>query len=118
MTIQGWKSLVESCSFEGQGQYPIAAYSEFMPPVRLGCRPYGGKLDGFFSADDPVGFPITEFEEAFELRPGLENIAHQVLGALNHLVRGEPAERLSKGQTGQQPVLAPGTGRSSWKIKA
>ena len=58
MTIQGWKRLVEGCSFEGQGQYPIPAYSEFMPPIRLGCRPYGGKLDGFFSADDPVGFPI------------------------------------------------------------
>ena len=37
----GWKTLVETCSFRGEGQYPIAAYSESMLPVRLECRPCG-----------------------------------------------------------------------------
>ncbi len=103
MTFIDWKALVETCSFRGQGQYPIAAYSEFMPPVRLGYRPYGGKSDGFFCEEDPLGFPVTEFEEAFQLRPGLENIAHQVLGALLHLVHGEPAERLAKNKLADNP---------------
>ncbi len=107
MSLNGWKVLVETCKVGGGRQYPIAAYSEFMPPVRLGCRPYGGKVDGFFSEEEPFEFPVTEFEEAFELRPGLENIANQVLGALLHLVRGEPAERLSKGKLINNPYWPP-----------
>jgi len=117
MALQGWKLLVEGCSFKGPGQYPIPAYSEFMPPVRLGCRPYGGKFDGFFSEEDPVGFPVTEFEEAFELRPGLENVAQQVLGALNHLVRGEPAEGLSKGKLANNPYWPPELAAQAGKLK-
>jgi len=117
MALGGWKHLIGTCSFKGQGQYPIPAYSEFMPPVRLGCRPYGGKLDGFFSADDPEGFSITEFEEAFELRPGLENIAHQVLGALIHLVRGEPAEGLSKRKLVDNPYWPPELAAQAGKLR-
>lgn len=107
MSLRGWEALVETCSMSGEGQYPIAAYSEFMPPVRIGCRPYHGEGDGFFLKDNPLGFPVTEYEEAFELRPGLENIAHQVLGALQHLVRGEPAERLSKNKLTDNPYWPP-----------
>jgi hypothetical protein len=98
MSPVGWQRLVESCSFAGEGKYPIPAYSEFMPPVRLGCRPYGGMPDGFFSEDDPAGFPVTELDEAFELAPGLENIAAQVLGPLVHLVRGGPGRGIARYQ--------------------
>jgi hypothetical protein len=107
MSFIGWKALVETCSFRGEEQYPIAAYSEFMPAARLGCSPYSGKADGFFREEDPLGFPVTEFEEAFELRPGLENIAHQVLGALLHLIRGEPTERLSRHKLVNNPYWPP-----------
>jgi len=55
MSPRGWKKLAEGCSFRGPGHYPIAAYSEFMPPVRLGCRPYGGKTDGFFLKRTSMG---------------------------------------------------------------
>ena len=96
MTIIGWKYLTEGCPFRGQGQHAIAAYSEFMPPITLGCRPYDGKIDGFFSDEDPFGFPVTEYEEHHELRPGLENIAHQVLQSLVRLVRGENSKHLAK----------------------
>ena len=107
MSLTGWEALVETCSFRGEEQYPIAANSEFMPPVRLGCSPYSGKADGFFREEDPLGFPVTEFEEAFELRPGLENIAHQVLGTLLHLIRGEPAERLARNKLTNNPYWPP-----------
>ncbi len=108
MLLRGWKSLAGTCSFGVQGQYPIPAYSEFMPPAYLGCRPYGGKVDPlFFQEQDPFGWPVTEFEEHFELRPGLENIAHQVMGALIHLVRGEPAERLAKNKLVNNPYWPP-----------
>ena len=117
MSLRGWKALVETCSFRGEGQYSIPAYSEFMPPVRLGCRPYGGKGDGFFSEEDPQGFPVTEFEEAFELRPGFENIAQQVLGSLLHLVRGEPAERLAKNKLVNNPYWPPELARQAGALR-
>jgi hypothetical protein len=107
MSVRGWEVLAGTCKFRGEGQYPIEAYSEFMPPVRLGCRPYSGKVDGFFCKEEPLGFPVTEFEEAFELCPGFENITHQVLGELHHVVRGEPAERLSKNEWVNNPYWPP-----------
>jgi hypothetical protein len=103
----GWEKLVDSCSFGGQGQHPIAAYSEFMPPIYLGCKPYGGMMDGFLSEKDPCGFPITEYEEYYELRPGLENIAHQVLESLVHLVCGEPTRHLAKNKLVNNPYWPP-----------
>ena len=33
MSLIGWEALLKTCSFRGEGQYPIAAYSEFMPPA-------------------------------------------------------------------------------------
>ena len=75
-----------------------------MPPPHLGCRPYGGAVDPFFFSErDPFGWPVTEFEEHMELRPGLENIGHQIMTALIHLARGERAERLAKNQLLNNP---------------
>ncbi len=115
MPLRGWKVLADACKFSRQ--YPIAAHSEFMPPVRIGCKPYRGKADGFFCEEDPVGFPVTEFEEAFELRPGLENIAHQVLVALQHMAHGEPAERLSKNKLVNNPYWPPELARQAGALK-
>jgi len=117
MPLRGWEVLVETCKVRGGRQYPIAAYSEFMPPVRLGCRPHCGKGDGFFCEEDPLGFAVTEFEEVFELRPGLENIAHQVLGALQHMVRGELAERLSKNKLVNNPYWSPELARQAGALR-
>ena len=103
----GWKKLVDSCSFRGQGQHPVAAYSEFMPPVYLGCKPYGGMMEGFFSEEDPYGFPVTEYEEYYELRPGLENIAHQILETLVHLVHGDAGKHLAKNKLVNNPYWSP-----------
>src|SRR5262249_26884359 len=79
------------------GTYPVAAYSEFMPPPRLGRKPYAGAPDRLlFAEDDAWGWHVTEYEEALELRPGLERIAEQVIGALARLGRGEAAHGISK----------------------
>src|SRR5271157_359729 len=107
MHPKGWKNLVADCSFRGEGRYPIAAYSEFMPSVKSGCTPYGEKIDGFFSEEDPYGYPVTEFEEYYELRPGLENIAHQVMTALIHLVRGETTNHLARSKLVNNPYWPP-----------
>ena len=42
MSGLGWNTILEGWPwFKGTGQYPISAYSEFMPPPLLGRSPYG-----------------------------------------------------------------------------
>lgn len=92
----GWRKLVEGHPwFDGEGKYPIPAYSEFMPPPRVGRTAYGGVDPLLFSADDPHGWRVSEIEEEYELRPGLESIGKQVLEQLVKLGRGEPAYHIS-----------------------
>src|SRR3954464_16097029 len=91
MAATGWQRLTDGWPwFRGAGAYPLAAYSEFMPPPRLGRKPYGGSLDRLlFREDDPFGWHVTEYEEALELRPGLEKLAGRLLGQLVRQARGE-----------------------------
>jgi hypothetical protein len=104
MPIQGWKRLFSDTSrFQGEGNYPIQAYSEFMPPPRVGIHPYGDKSSGFFSEEDLWGWPVTEYEEAFELAPGMESIGRQVLGSLVQLGRGSAAHGISKNKLIDNP---------------
>ena len=71
MAAAGWKKLLEGAPwFRGQGKYPIPAYSEFMPPPRLGVKPYDGSEVSPFAEDDPFGWLVSEYEELLELRPG------------------------------------------------
>ena len=96
MAASGWKRLLAGRPwFRGQDSYPIAAYSEFMPPPRLGLKPYPfAEREPYpFFEDDPSGWQITEYEEALELRPGLERVAAQVVTALVHLGHGRPRPR-------------------------
>jgi hypothetical protein len=116
MSRTGWKGLFEGRSFRGQGRYPIRAYSEFMPSVRLGRRAYMEKMDDFFSDDEPMEFPISEFEEVYELRPGLENIAHQVLDIMARLLRGEPTERLARNKLVNNPYWPPELAQRTGKL--
>jgi len=69
----------------------IAAYSELMPAPRLGVKPCGDADPRLFAADDPWGWRVGEHEEAFELAPGLAEVARQLLHSLDRLGRGEPA---------------------------
>src|SRR5262249_37533836 len=71
----------------------IEAYSEFLPPPRLGWKPFadGPPDPRLFHDDDPWGWQVNEFEEARELHPGLDHLARQVVGRVRHLLRGERA---------------------------
>jgi hypothetical protein len=87
---EGWKQLLPPAArYRRPGAYPIPAYSEFMPPPRLGRRPYGAGDPWLFAEDDPWGWRVTEYEEAFELRPGLAHLAAEMLHALRRLGRVE-----------------------------
>jgi hypothetical protein len=98
MPAAGWKQLVPPDSWcRGPGRYPIDAYSEFMPPPRVGVKPYGGAPPDpqLFQADDPFGWHISEFEEARELQPGLMQIAKQVVGRAGHILCGDHAHGMA-----------------------
>lgn len=94
----GWKQLLPPGPwYRRPGAYPIPAYSEFMPAPRLGRRAYGGAREAvLFAEDDPWGWRVTEYEETFELRPGLVHVAGQLLHALQRLGRGDRAHGLGQ----------------------
>jgi len=103
----GWKKLLNGYPwFSGKGQYPIPAYSEFMPPPRLGQSPYGNLDISPFVKDDPFGWNISEVEEEFELQPGLQIIANQIVKQIAELGQGKPAYNIA-GQMGRNLVANP-----------
>src|SRR5262249_48947907 len=86
----GWKKLVDSWPwYAGEGRFPVRPGSEFMSPLYVVRKPYGC-LDPILPDDhDPFGWPITEYEEALSIRPGLRDVAQRVLHKLECLCRGD-----------------------------
>jgi len=99
-TPVGWRALLADQTSDAARHYPLPAYSEFMPPPRLGITPLDEVDNRFFSPNDPYGWPITEIEEEYDLKPGLEQIAAQVLDELFRLGQGLSAHHLA-GHQGQ-----------------
>jgi hypothetical protein len=105
---KGWKPLLAGAPwFRGRDRFPIAAYSEFVPPPFLGPKPYGSigvnpMIDG-----DPTGWAVTEYEEAFELEPGLECLAKRIVGTVAHLGRGEHHNGIAKIKLEGNPFWPP-----------
>lgn len=89
MQSNGWRKLLEGFPwFEGEGNFPLPAYSEFMPPPRIGCSPYGEVDSTTFKDNDDFGWYIPELEEELELRPGIEHITKQMMTYIEKLGRG------------------------------
>jgi hypothetical protein len=108
MATSAWKAMLKGWPwFRGADSYPIAAYSEFMPPPRLGRRPYSPVNLPMFVDADPHGWPVTEYEEAFELQPGLHHIARQVVNSLEHLGHGRSAHGIAQGKLTDNPYWPP-----------
>jgi hypothetical protein len=108
MPGKGWKRLLDGAPwFHGEGAFPIEAYSEFTPPPRFGPRPYGTWSVNPLPEDDLFGWKVTEYEEAFELRPGLETLAHCAVSSMAHLGHGNPAHGISRGKLANNPYWPP-----------
>jgi hypothetical protein len=99
----GWQKMLESYPwFNCDECYPITAYSEFMPSPLVGRKPLGEIDRVLFSDDDPFGWHITEIEEEYELRPGIEHAGHQIMnnliklgkGLTEHYIHGHGGENL------------------------
>ena len=110
MPERGWKQLLAGGSwFEGEGNYPIPAYSEYMPPPMLGRKAYQASVEarargssaeiGFdpflFDSGDAWGWRVSEHEDARELRPGLEQLAGHLLKSMRRLGRGDSAHGIA-----------------------
>jgi hypothetical protein len=94
--LVGWKALTAGYPwFKGPGLFPLPAYSEFMPPPRLGRSPYGGIDPSLFDEDDPFGWRVSEAEEEWELKPGFDHLAARIIPALVRLAKGEPEPQMS-----------------------
>jgi hypothetical protein len=108
MSRTGWDRLLAgSPSDRAEGAYPIAAYSEFMPPPRMVLMPYGTERPGCRTAVDGWGWSITEHEHAFELRPGLEQVAGHLIPALVRLGRGDPGHGIARHTLIDNPYWPP-----------
>src|SRR6516225_2579551 len=81
----GWRALTHGFPwFDGAGRFPLPAYSEFMPPPRLGMSPYGGVDPALFAENDPCGWRVQEVDEVHQIQPGLQDVADQVM---RHLLK-------------------------------
>ena len=97
MTKQGWEKLLTDVPMYGKANpYRIPAYSEMMPAPLIGWRPYGTNHPAPCSPDNPYAWLVSEREQAFELGPGLQLIAGQVLAALERLDREQPAQGINR----------------------
>ena len=76
------------------GGYSIAAYSEFMPSPFVGRKPLGEIDEELFTDDDPLRWNITEMEEEYELRPGLEEAGRQIMDNIIRLGKGIPENHI------------------------
>ena len=92
---EGWKRLLDGYPQSvANGQFPLPAYSEFMPPPWLGIRPYGETDTSLFLDDDPFGWYISEIEEEYELKPGFSNLANQIMEQIAELGNGLPTHHM------------------------
>jgi hypothetical protein len=97
MATEGWEALLEDSDWaRGPGKFAIAAYSEFMPGPWMGIKPYGTQPRPVRDPEDLHGWLISEHEQAFELRPGLEIIARELIKEIMHLGQGLPTPRIGK----------------------
>jgi hypothetical protein len=110
MPRSGWTKLIPGEEgLQGSGAIQIDAYSEYLPPPRVGWKPYGPVPlnTQVFSPDDPFGWKVHEFDEALELQPGLHQIARQLLTRLKLLQDGNPETGLPRHVSDNNPFYPP-----------
>ena len=92
----GWRSLLSGHPWFGrEGDFPIPAYSEFMPGPFIGIGPSAEVDPLVLEESDPFGWAISEFEEETQLRPGLQHIGAEIVRRLIKLGNGETGHHIA-----------------------
>ena len=110
-----WRELLGKEMPRGRAEtFPITAYSEYMPPPRIGMKPYGTWNFGQLSETHPQRWNVSAREELHFMRPGLANIAQQVINGLVSLAKGNGNHHIGSAHLEQNPYwpanLAAGAG--------
>ena len=106
--MSAWEQLLQDENWcRGEGRFPMAAYSEFMPPPWIGVKPYGGPAVAPRPPGDDWGWDVVEYEEEQELSPGLELIARATLAEVVRLGSGKPTPHLSRAKLRDNPYWPP-----------
>jgi hypothetical protein len=93
-----WSKIAKEAAnaFLGRGRFPLPAYSELMPAPFVGIKPFTApespSAQAATTACNEYGLAIDEYEQAHELRPGLEKIARHLVGELAKLASGSAHE--------------------------
>jgi hypothetical protein len=112
-----WSQLLADWPwFRGEGNYPIAAYSEYLPPPRLGRKAYSPVPLPFFDNPESDTWPVTEYEEVFELQAGFSTLARELIAALAALGGGRHAHGLSKAKLAGNPFWPSELAASAGKL--
>jgi hypothetical protein len=107
--LTGWKRLLAEPEWcRGDGRFPLPAYSEFLPPPWVALKPYAGPDPHARDPKDNWGWHVSEYEQAHELRPGLQAIARAALAELMRLGRGQPAPQVSRRKLADNPYWPAG----------
>ena len=105
MPPDGFKRLLAGVSwFSRPGRFPIPAYSEFMPPPRLGRKPYGAEDPGLVRRKT-IRWAGTSpsMKRRWSCGPGLEHLAGQLIRAMEHLGNGRPAHGIARAKLEGNP---------------
>ena len=85
MPKPGWKRLAAGTSWFPRRAIPDSRLFRVHAAAAAGPRnPTAQASPAGFDPADPWGWPVTEYEEALELQPGLLHWPEQLLGALQH----------------------------------
>ncbi len=103
-----WQDLLgKSFPAKGEGQFPIAAYSEYMPAPRIGRKPYGSWTLAALSEANPHSWQVTAREEAQFLKPGLANVGAQLINDLVAVAQGKAANHIGTAHLTDNPYWPP-----------
>ena len=104
MSREAWRALVKNWNWtRGEGHYPIAAYSEFMPAPWVGEKPYGTRELAPPFSDEAARWTISAREQTHELEPGFEHIGRQLIETIVALSMGSGPHRIGRAHLDGNP---------------
>lgn len=114
MGCTGWKRLLADRTWcRGQGNFPLPAYSEYMPPPWVALKPYGTPVPSPQIPDDNFGWAISEYEWA-DQRFRVANDALTARSARTEVKSGRKWDWLTDSPTARPEAGPSRLSKSQW----